>query len=222
MPRVLVVDDHSSVRAGVKAILAADPHIEVVGEAATAREAIGAVEQLAPDIIMLDLQLPDRDGIAVCREIVERTRTRVLILTAFEIEDNITATLEAGASGFLAKTAEPGQMIDAVRAVAAGHAYLTPSVTRHVIKHVTGRVPETSVARPRAVSPPSPELTSREREIWRLLGEGQTNKQIARELTISPATAKTHVSRILQKLGVSTRTQAALLARSDESQVREG
>ncbi|TSI17786.1 response regulator transcription factor [Brevibacterium aurantiacum] len=214
MPRVLVVDDHSSVRAGTRAILATDSRIVVVGEAATAREAVEAVKQHAPDIVMLDLQLPDRDGIDVCLEVTEHTHARVLILTAFEIADNVTAALEAGAAGFLAKTAEPRHMIDAVHAVAAGDSYLTPSVTRHVIAHATGRTAGAEKPGPVGTSASS-ELTSREREIWILIGEGLTNRQIAQRLTISSATAKTHVSRILQKLGVSTRTQAAILALSD-------
>ncbi|WGH83573.1 response regulator transcription factor [Auritidibacter ignavus] len=212
MPRLVIVDDHAAVRAGVTAILTADPEIEVLGEAATGHDTIEAIQSLKPDVVVLDLQLPDRDGIDICREITATTATRVLILTAYEITDNITAALDAGATGFLAKTAEPQQMIDAVHAVAAGQAYLTPSVTRHVIAQATGK--HTPAHRTRAAPP---ELTDREQEVLQLVAEGLTNKQIAQRLVISPATAKTHLARIMQKLGVSTRTQAAMLVRAGNS-----
>lgn len=209
MPSLVIVDDHAAVRAGVTAILTADPDIEILGEAATGHDAIQLIDRLEPDVVVLDLQLPDRDGIDICREITARTATRVLILTAYEISDNITAALDAGAAGFLAKTAEPQQMIDAVHAVAAGQAFLTPSVTRHVIAQATGKNTST-----RRTSAGAPELTDREQEVLQLVAEGLTNKQIAQRLVISPATAKTHLARIMQKLGVSTRTQAAMLARA--------
>ncbi|KAB1643928.1 response regulator [Gulosibacter chungangensis] len=209
MPSVVIVDDHSAVRAGVAAILAADPEIVIVGEAGSVREAIEQVTSHRPDVVILDVQLPDGNGIDICREITSTLRSRVLILTAYEIPENISAALDAGASGFLAKTAEPNQMIDAVRAVANGQAYLTPSVTQQVIAQVTGK----SISSAKA-SGGLPELTEREQEVLELIAEGLTNKQIAGRLTISPATAKTHVSRIMQKLGASTRTQAAMLART--------
>lgn len=212
MPSLVIVDDHAAVRAGVGAILTADPDIEILGEAATGRDAIRLVDSLEPDVVVLDLQLPDRGGIDICREITARTATRVLVLTAYEISDNITAALDVGAVGFLAKTAEPQQMIDAVHAVAAGQAYLTPSVTRHVIAQATGK--DTSARR---TSAGGPDLTAREQEVLQLVAEGLTNKQIAQRLVISPATAKTHLARIMQKLGVSTRTQAAVLARTADN-----
>ncbi|ALN16608.1 response regulator [Acidipropionibacterium acidipropionici] len=212
MPSLVIVDDHAAVRAGVAAILTADPDIRILGEAATGHDAIHLIDSREPDVVVLDLQLPDRGGIDICREITARTATRVLILTAYEISDNITAALDAGAAGFLAKTAEPQQMIDAVHAVAAGQAYLTPSVTRHVIAQATGR--STSA---RTTSAGAPELTDREQEVLQLVAEGLTNKQIAQRLVISPATAKTHLARIMQKLGVSTRTQAAMLARTADN-----
>lgn len=209
MPSLVIVDDHAAVRAGVTAILTADPDIAILGEAATGHHTIQLIDSLEPDVVVLDLQLPDRDGVDICREITARTATRVLILTAYEIGDNITAALDAGAAGFLAKTAEPQQMIDAVHAVAAGQAYLAPSVTRHVIAQATVR--HTSA---RTTSAGAPGLTDREQEVLQLVAEGLTNKQIAQRLVISPATAKTHLARIMQKLGVSTRTQAAMLARA--------
>lgn len=209
MPSVVIVDDHAAVRAGVAAILAADPDILIVGEAGNGTEAIEQVTRHDPDLVVLDVQLPDRDGIDICGEITSGHRSRVLILTSFEIPENVTAALDAGASGFLAKTAEPQQMIDAVRAVAAGHAYLTPSVTQQVIAQATGK--SKIATRPEASGP---ELTDREREVLRLVAEGLTNKQIAQRLMISPATAKTHISRILQKLSASTRTQAAMMVRT--------
>lgn len=209
MLSLVIVDDHAAVRAGVTAILTADPDIEILGEAATGQDTIQLIDSLEPDVVVLDLQLPDRDGINICREITTRTATRVLILTAYEIGDNITAALDAGAAGFLAKTAEPRQMIDAVHAVAAGQAYLTPSVTRHVIAQATGK--QTPA---RTTSAGAPELTDREQQVLQLVAEGLTNKQIAQRLVISPSTAKTHLARIMQKLGVSTRTQAAMLART--------
>lgn len=209
MPSLVIVDDHAAVRAGVNAILTADPDIAILGEAATGQDTIQLIDSLEPDVVVLDLQLPDRDGVDICREITARTATRVLILTAYEIGDKITAALDAGAAGFLAKTAEPQQMIDAVHAVAAGQAYLTPSVTRHVIAQATATVRHTSA---RTTSAGAPGLTDREQEVLQLVAEGLTNKQIAQRLVISPATAKTHLARIMQKLGVSTRTQAAMLA----------
>jgi len=209
MPSLVIVDDHAAVRAGVTAILTADPDIEILGEAATGHHATQLINSREPDVVVLDLQLPDRDGIDICREITARTATRVLILTAYEISDNITAALDAGAAGFLAKTAEPQQMIHAVHAVAAGQAYLTPSVTRHVIAQATGRNTPG-----RRTGAGAPELTDREQEVLQLVAQGLTNKQIAQRLVISPATAKTHLARIMQKLGVSTRTQAAMLARA--------
>lgn len=212
MLSLVIVDDHAAVRAGVTAILTADPDIEILGEAATGHDAIQLIDSREPDVVVLDLQLPDRDGIDICREITARTATRVLILTAYEISDNITAALDAGAAGFLAKTAEPQQMIDALHAVAAGQAYLTPSVTRYVIAQATGR--NTSGRRTGAGAP---DLTDREQEVLQLVAEGLTNKQIAQRLVISPATAKTHLARIMQKLGVSTRTQAAMLARTADN-----
>lgn len=212
MPSLVIVDDHAAVRAGVAAILTADPDIRILGEAATGHDAIQLIDSLEPDVVVLDLQLPDRDGIDICREITARTATRVLILTAYEISYNITAALDAGAAGFLAKTAEPQQMIDAVHAVAAGQAYLTPSVTRQVIAQATGKHTPA-----RRASAGAPELTDREQEVLQLVAEGLTNKQIAQRLVISPATAKTHLARIMQKLGVSTRTQAAMLARTADN-----
>ncbi|MEF3322853.1 response regulator transcription factor [Gulosibacter sp. GYB002] len=212
MPSLVIVDDHAAVRAGVTAILTADPDIEILGEAATGHDAIQLIDSREPEVVVLDLQLPDRDGIDICREITARTATRVLILTAYEISNNITAALDAGAAGFLAKTAEPQQMIDAVHAVAAGQAYLTPSVTRYVIAQATGKnTPK------RTTSAGAPELTDREQEVLQLVAEGLTNKQIAQRLVVSPATAKTHLARIMQKLGVSTRTQAAMLARTADN-----
>lgn len=208
MPSLIIVDDHAAVRAGVRAILTADANIEILDEAATGSDALRLVNTLNPDVVVLDVQLPDRDGIDICREVTANTDTRVLILTAYEIGENITAALDAGASGFLAKTAEPQQMIEAVHAVAGGMAYLTPSVTRHVIAQATGQQPSTSPA-----SAGESTLTSREEEVLELVAKGLTNKQIAKELVISPATAKTHVAHIMQKLGVSTRTQAAIVAR---------
>ncbi len=212
MPSLIIVDDHAAVRAGVAAILTADPDIKILGEAATGHDAIQLIDSREPDVVVLDLQLPDRDGIDICREITARTATRVLILTAYEISDNITAVLDAGAAGFLAKTAEPQQMIDAVHAVATGQAYLTPSVARHVIAQATGKNMSA-----RTTSAGVSELTDREQEVLQLVAEGLTNKQIAQRLVISPATAKTHLARIMQKLGVSTRTQAALLARTADN-----
>lgn len=212
MPSLVIVDDHAAVRAGVTAILTTDPDIEILGEAATGHDAIQLIDGLEPDVVVLDLQLPDRDGIDICRETTASTASRVLILTAYEISDNITAAPDAGAAGFLAKTAEPQQMIDAVHAVAAGQAYLTPSVTQHVIAQATGKDWSARRSGSSVV-----ELTDREQEVLQLVAEGLPNKPIAQRLVISPATAKTHLARIMQKLGVSTRTQAAMLARTADN-----
>lgn len=214
MPSVLIVDDHAAVRAGVAAILGAAPDIAILGEAADGAQALAAVDSLRPDVVVLDLHLPDLHGVEVCARIVAAGGpTRVLVLTAYELSESIEGALAAGAAGFLAKTAEPHQRIEAVHAVASGESYLTPSATSHVIARAVDRASSTGV-RPseRAGERPVETLTEREDEVLALVAEGLTNKEIAARLRISPATAKTHVARILQKLGASTRTQAAMCA----------
>lgn len=211
MPSVLIADDHAAVRAGVTAILSQNETIQVIGEATDGEQAVELAAGLRPDVLLLDIQMPGLDGIEACRRVVAAASARVLMLTSFDLGENVDAALEAGAAGFVAKTADPPQLIAAVHAVADGNSYLTPEVTRGFIERSLRSAEPAPTSQPLDLS----ELTDREQEILRLLGQGMTNRQIAEELVIAPATAKTHVSRVLQKLGVANRLHAALLAGRD-------
>ncbi|WP_319463846.1 response regulator transcription factor [Micromonospora sp. RTP1Z1] len=203
MIRVLIADDQPLMRQGFRMILSAQPDIEVVGEADTGAVAIRQAAALRPDVVLMDIQMPVLDGIAATREL---TGTRVLILTTFGNDDHVAAALIAGASGFLLKDTTPEQLIHAVRVVAGGEALLDPAVTRRLIERALP-----SLARP-AVTPRFDALTSREMDVLRLLAKGLSNAEIATTLVISEATAKTHVSRLLSKLGLRDRVQAVVLA----------
>jgi DNA-binding NarL/FixJ family response regulator len=209
MIRVLLADDQGLVRAGFRALLDAEPDIEVAGEARDGREAVELTRSLSPEVVLMDIRMPDLDGLAATREIVadrSLAGVRIVILTTFEIDDYVFEALRAGASGFLVKDTEPVDLIAAVRLVARGEALLSPSVTRRVIEEFAVRAKE---------PPPAgnlDELTEREREVMALVGTGLSNEEIAGRLVVSPATAKTHVSRAMVKLGARDRAQLVVLA----------
>lgn len=203
-PRVLLVDDHATMRMGFRTILEASG-IQVAGEAATGRQAVAAAQEIAPDVVLMDVQMPDMDGIEATRRILSQDRRpRILIVTTFDRDDYLFAALDAGASGFLLKNAGPEELVAAVRVVASGDALLAPEVTRRVIERHTR--PAT------AASAPDPGLTDREREVLRLLAEALSNAEIAERLFIGEATVKTHVSNVLQKLGARDRVAAVVYA----------
>jgi DNA-binding NarL/FixJ family response regulator len=210
--RVLLVDDDDLMRAGLKAVLSSDARVQVVGEAGTGRAAVNQVRALRPDLVLMDVRMPDLDGIAATREVIAASpEVKVVILTTFEQDDYIFGALNAGASGFLLKRSGPEELLGAIHTVAAGDSLLSPSVTRTVIDRMA-RQPTPEIGSSRLLDT----LTPREREVLVLIGRGMPNKLIARELSLSEKTVKAHVSSILAKLGVTDRTQAALYA------VREG
>jgi len=212
--RVVLVDDQDLVRAGFRVILGTEDGIDVVGEARTGAEAVDQVAALQPDVVLMDVQMPDVDGLEATRRILARRSSgegdpdhpvRVVILTTFDREDYLFEALKAGASGFLLKNARPEDLVDAVRVVARGDALLSPEVTRRVIEQFSGppRTPEPH--RP-------PELTEREYDVLVALARGASNAEIAEQLYLGETTVKTHVSRVLMKLGLRDRTQAVVYA----------
>jgi DNA-binding NarL/FixJ family response regulator len=207
--KVLLADDQVLVRAGFRALLDAQADIEVVGEASDGEEAVTQARRLRPDVILMDIRMPGLDGLEATRRIASDERldgVRIVILTTFELDEYVFEALRGGASGFLVKDTEPVELLHAVRAVADGDALLSPSVTRRLIAEFAVRAKEPS---------PSPRLnalTEREREVMTLVGEGLTNEEIAARLVVSPATAKTHVSRTMVKLGARDRAQLVVFA----------
>ena len=213
--RVLLVDDHAMMRAGFRTILALQDDIEVVGEAATGTEAVAAASALHPDVVCMDVQMPDMDGLEATRRITRDADVdaAVLIVTTFDRDDYLFAALSAGASGFLLKNAGPEELVGAVRVVAGGDALLAPEVTRRVIERFAA--PEAPPAAASGARPPltlADALTERESEVLRLMAEALSNAEIAQRLYIGEATVKTHVSNVLQKLGARDRVQAVVLA----------
>ncbi|MCP2031380.1 DNA-binding NarL/FixJ family response regulator [Okibacterium sp. HSC-33S16] len=215
--RVLLADDHEMVRAGFRIILGSQPDIEVVGEAATGTEALARAVELHPDVICMDVQMPDMDGLEATRRIIadDEGTSAVLILTTFDRDDYLFEALSAGASGFLLKNSTPEQLIDAVRVVASGDALLAPAVTRRVIErfggHADAAARVSGVAtrvRPDALDT----LTDREGEVLSLVAQGLSNAEIAQQLFVGEATVKSHVSKVLQKLGLRDRIQAVVYA----------
>ena len=205
--RIAVVDDQPVMRSGLAMIIAAHDDLEVVGEAADGRDGIDLVGSTHPDVVLMDIQMPELDGIEATRRLVEQgTETRVLILTTFGQERYVFDAFEAGAAGFLLKTAEPRLIVDAIRTVAAGNALLAPQLTQQIIEsYLTGR-------REIQVPPAYARLTEREREVLQCLAAGLSNAEIGRELFIGEGTVKTHVARILDKLDLRDRVQAVVFA----------
>jgi DNA-binding NarL/FixJ family response regulator len=205
--RVLIADDQSLVRAGFRMVLENHPDIEVVGEASNGHEAIHSAGRLKPDVVLMDIRMPELDGIGATQEITARHEARVLVLTTYDLDEYVYDALQAGASGFLLKDTPPEQLADGIRAVAGGEALLAPTVTRRLIEEFA-RIARTRSARPSALD----ELTPRELEVLRLLARGLSNGEIAAELVVSETTVKTHVTHVLGKLGLRDRVQAVVLA----------
>jgi DNA-binding NarL/FixJ family response regulator len=207
MIKVLVVDDQQLVRAGFRVILASEPDLVVVGEAGDGEQALRQSRELQPDVVLMDIRMPNMDGLEATRRIIAGSSARVLILTTFDADEYVYGALQAGASGFMLKDAPPEQLVTAVRAAAAGNALIDASVTRRFIAQFTKAV------RPAAATPSElRQLTSREQDVLRLLTQGLSNAEIAGKLIVEETTVKTHVSRILMKLGLRDRVQAVILA----------
>ncbi|MEV7613072.1 response regulator transcription factor [Streptomyces sp. NPDC089799] len=207
----MIADDEPLIRAGIRLILTSDPAVEVVAEAANGREAVELARAFVPDVVLLDIQMPVMDGLTALGELRRAVPSvRALILTTFGEKENVLRALEQGGSGFLLKDSAPAELIGAVRAAAAGDAYLSPAATRHVVDQLaSGRAASRGEQARRRVA----ELSERERGVLALLGEGLSNADAGRRLHMSEATVKTYVSRILAKLECENRVQAALLAR---------
>ena len=209
MIRVLLADDQALVRAGFRALLDAQDDIEVAGEAADGHEAIQLAAQLKPDLVLMDIRMPNLDGLDATRAIASDARLadmRILILTTFDLDEYVFEALRSGASGFLVKDTEPDDLLAAVRTLAHGDALLSPSVTKRLIAEFASR------SKPPPQHPGLDELTDREREILALVGAGLSNDEIATRLVVSPYTAKTHVSRAMIKLGARDRAQLVVYA----------
>jgi DNA-binding NarL/FixJ family response regulator len=207
--RVVVADDQALVRAGFVALLQAQQDIDVVGEAEDGEQAVRLAADLTPDVVLMDIRMPGTDGLEATRRIAADPRlrqVRVVVLTTFEVDEYVFEALRAGATGFLVKHTEPAELVRAVRVAAAGEALLSPGVTRRLVAEFAAR------ARRAPDSTRLADLTDREREVMALVAEGLTNDEIAGRLFLSPATARTHVSRILQKLGARDRSQLVVLA----------
>jgi DNA-binding NarL/FixJ family response regulator len=207
---VVVADDQALVRAGFRALLDAEPGMQVVGEAVDGESVLAVVRETRPDVVLMDIRMPGVDGLEATRRIgqdPDLQGTSVLVLTTFELDEYVFEAIRVGASGFLVKDTEPADLVKAVRAVAAGDALLSPSVTRRLIEHIAVGAKPLPHERPDLAR-----LTEREREIVTLVGEGLSNEEIAQRLVVSPATAKTHVSRSMVKLGVRDRAQLVVLA----------
>jgi DNA-binding NarL/FixJ family response regulator len=206
--RVLIVDDDDLMRAGLRGVLSSDPAIEVVGEAGDGREAAYRTRLLRPDVVLMDVRMPDLDGISATRELLATfPEARVVILTTFEQDDYIFGALTAGASGFLLKRTRPEELIAAIHTIAAGDSLLSPSVTSRVIERMAGQPTLDGARDPRLA-----ELTPRETEVLELIARGLSNGEIAAELVIGESTVKTHLKRVLAKLQVRDRVQAVIFA----------
>jgi DNA-binding NarL/FixJ family response regulator len=208
--RVLLADDQALVRSGFRLILETRVDLDVVGEAADGREAIELARRLRPDVILMDVRMPNLDGVEATRRLASAgSPARVLILTTFDLDEYVYEAIRAGASGFLLKDVEPPQLVDAIRVVAAGEALLAPTVTRRLLERFADSLPST---RPAPPPPALAELTERELEILKLLAGGLSNAELAARLFLSETTVKTHVSSVLRKLDLRDRVQAVVLA----------
>lgn len=209
--RVLVVDDQALVRSGFSMLLGAADGIEVVGDAADGADAVHLAEELIPDVVLMDIRMPEVDGIEATRRITSKPTlagVRVLVLTTFDLDEYVFEALRAGASGFLLKDTDPDELIDAVHLIARGEALLSPAITRRLIAEFVRQPSVPAAADVESIA----ELTEREREVLGLVGRGLSNSEIAAELFISPATAKTHVSHVMLKLGARDRAQLVVTA----------
>ena len=209
MIRVLLADDQAVVRGGLRMILESEPDIEVVGEAETGGRAVDLARETAPDVVLMDIRMPELDGIEATRRLLADpgTRLHILILTTYDLDEYLYEAMRAGASGFLLKTAEPQELIAGVRTVSLGDALVAPEITRRLLEDFARRPPPGAVV-PETLS----ELTDRELDVLRLVARGQSNGEIAQTLFLSPGTVKTHVGHILAKLAARDRTQAVVIA----------
>jgi DNA-binding NarL/FixJ family response regulator len=215
--RVLVVDDQALIRSGFRMILEAAPDIELVGEAEDGLEAIERARALDPDVILMDIRMPNLDGVEATRRLVDaNTRARILVLTTFDLDEYVHTAIRAGANGFLLKDVQPSELIAAIHVVAAGNALFAPAATRRLLDRFATSTPATPAA-----DSILHHLTEREREILRLIANGLSNAELAAQLHLSETTVKTHVSSMLRKLGVRDRVQAVIAA-YDAGLVRPG
>jgi DNA-binding NarL/FixJ family response regulator len=204
--RVLVADDHAAIRAGLAMILDGAPDIEVVAEAADGAAAVRKAAALRPDVVLMDVRMPGTDGLEATRQVITAGTAQVIVLTTFDMDEYVYGAMRAGAAGFLLKSVDATRLVESVRLVAAGDGVIEPSVTR--------RLMTAFASAPTPVAPPGlDDLTQRERDVFVCLGEGLSNQQIARRLGVGEATVKTHVSRVLTKLDLRSRVQAAVLAK---------
>ena len=209
MIRVAIADDQQLIRGGFRSLLESEPDIEVVGEAGTGTEAVAMVTRVKPDVVLMDIRMPDGDGLWATEQIAanpDLTSTHIVIVTTFELDEYVGQAIRAGASGFLVKDTEPVELIRAVRVVAGGEALLSPGVTKRLLERIAGTLAEVPDTTQLNV------LTEREREVLSLVGLGLTNDEIGRRLFLSPLTAKTHVSRIMSKLLARDRVQLVVIA----------
>jgi DNA-binding NarL/FixJ family response regulator len=206
--RILIADDQALVRGGLRMILDAQPDLDVVGEAADGREALQRARELAPDLVLMDVRMPELDGLEATRRLLEREPSpKVVVLTTFDLDDYVYEAIRAGASGFLLKSAPPQQLVAGIRTVMAGDALLAPEITRRLLDRFVARPPRSS-----EIPSEFAELSPRELEVLRLIADGRSNAEIAGDLFLSEATVKTHVTHILTKLRLRDRVQAVALA----------
>jgi DNA-binding NarL/FixJ family response regulator len=206
--KVLIADDHAAIRAGLTMILDGAPDIEVVAEAEDGAAAVRRTAALRPDVVLMDVRMPGTDGIEATRQVIEAGTAQVIVLTTFDMDEYVYGALRAGAAGFLLKSVDASRLVESVRLVAAGDGVIEPSVTRRLMASFAGNAPR-EPQRPPGLS----DLTGREHDVLVCLGEGLSNQQIARRLGVGEATVKTHVSRVLTKLDLRSRVQAAVLAK---------
>jgi DNA-binding NarL/FixJ family response regulator len=213
---IVLVDDQELLRMGFRMVLDAQPDLELVGEAGDGEEALDVVERLQPDVVLMDVRMPGMDGVETTRRLVERGgRSRVIILTTFDLDEYAYAALRAGASGFLLKDAQPADLLSAIRSVASGDSVVAPSTTRRLLASLAHQLPDSGSHPPRAAPVADPRLdqvTPREREVLIAVARGLSNAEIAQELVLSEATVKTHVGRVLAKLELRDRVQIVVYA----------